>query len=102
MPERPLLKIPAPEPVAPPRPPRGGPKLTKPSRQRQGERLDPKFERLARVTGDPAQIMQLRQDPEAIAPERAIVFEVTGSLTNFYKEASRIGLEYLADDELVH
>lgn len=46
--------------------------------------------------------MQLRQDPEAIAPERAIVFEVTGSLTNFYKEASRIGLEYLADDELVH
>lgn len=44
--------------------------------------------------------MQLRQDPEAIAPERAIVFEVTGSLTNFYTEASRIGLEYLADDEL--
>ena len=100
MPERPLLKLPAPEPVAPPRPPRGGAKLTKPSRQRQGERLDPKFERLARVAGDPAQIMQLRQDPEAIAPERAIVFEVTGSLATFYQEASRIGLEYLADDEL--
>lgn len=100
MPERPLLKIPAPEPVAPPRPPRGGATLTKPSRQRQGERLDPKFERLARVAGDPAQVMQLRQNPEAIAPERAIVFEVTGSLATFYEEASRIGLEYLADDEL--
>lgn len=100
MPERPLLKLPAPEPVAPPPPQRGGTKLTKPSRQRQGERLDPKFERLARVVGDPAQIMQLRQDPEAIAPERAIVFEVTGSLATFYQNASRIGLEYLADDEL--
>ncbi len=99
MPERPLLKLPAPEPIAPPPPPRGGPKLTKPSRQRQGQRLDPKFERLARVAGDPAQVMQLRQDPEAIAPERAIVFEVTGSLATFYEEASRIGLEYLADDE---
>jgi len=99
VPERPLLKIPAPEPIAPPKRGGGGAKLSKPSRQRQVERLGPKFERLAQVAGDPAQIMQLRQDPEAIAPERAIVFEVTGSLTTFYEEASRIGLEYLADDE---
>jgi hypothetical protein len=44
--------------------------------------------------------MQLRLNPEAIAPERAIVFEVMGSLATFYEEASRIGLEYLADNEL--
>jgi hypothetical protein len=99
VPERPLLKIPAPESVAPPRPPRGGAQLTKPTRQRQGERLDPKFQRLARVVTVPTQVMQLRQDPEAIAPERAIVFEVAGSLATFYEEAARIGLEYLADDE---
>ena len=43
--------------------------------------------------------MQLRTDPDAIAPERAIVFEVAGSIAAFYQEASRIGLEYLADDE---
>ena len=44
--------------------------------------------------------MQLRQDPEAIAPEQAIVFEVAGALPNFYAEAARIGLEYLADDQI--
>ena len=44
--------------------------------------------------------MELRQDPEAIAPERAIVFEVAGSLLTFYEESARIGLEYLADDEI--
>jgi hypothetical protein len=44
--------------------------------------------------------LQLRDDPEAIAPERAIVFEVAGSVLDFYKQASSVGLEYLADDEL--
>ena len=100
MPERPLLRIPAPEPGEPPRRGGGGPSLKKPTRGRQGERLDPKFDRLARVAADPAQLMQLRQDPEAITPERAIVFEVTGSLPTFYEAAARIGLEYLADDEV--
>lgn len=99
MPKRPLLKLPVAEPVEPPRRGGGAPKLTRPNRQRQGERLDPKFERLAHVANDPSQVMHLRQAPEAIAPERAIVFEVTGSLTTFYEEATRIGLEYLADDE---
>ena len=100
MPERPLLRIPAPEPIEPPRRGGGGPSLKKPTRGRQGERLDPKFDRLARVVADPAQLAQLRQDPEAIAPERAIVFEVAGSLLTFYEEATLIGLEYLADDEV--
>lgn len=99
MPERPLLKLPAPEPVDPPRRGGGGQRLQRPTRQRQGERLDPKFDRLARVGTDPALLMRLRQDPEAIAPERAIVFEVAGSLVTFYEEAARIGLEYLAEDE---
>ena len=43
--------------------------------------------------------MQLLQDPEAVAPERAIVFEVAGSLVTFYEEAASIGLEYLAEDD---
>lgn len=74
--------------------------MEKPTRGRQGERLDPKFSRLASVAADPAQLLQLRQDPEAIAPERAIVFEVAGPLLSFYEEAARIGLEYLAEDEI--
>ena len=99
MPERPILRLPAAEPIEPPRRGGGGPNVRKPTRARQGERLDPTFDRLARVAADPAQLMQLRQEPEAIAPERAIVFEVAGTLLTFYEEAARIGLEYLADDE---
>ena len=74
-------------------------RLAKPTRERQGERLGPKFDLLTQAVGDPAQVMQLQQDPQAIAPERAIVFEVAGSLTQFYQAANRIGLEYLGDDE---
>ena len=100
MSDRPLLKLPDSKQAETPRRGGGGQSLNRPSRERQGERLDPTFNRLARVTANPSSVMLLRQDPEAIAPERAIVFEVSGSLLNFYSEAARIGLEYLADDEL--
>jgi hypothetical protein len=43
--------------------------------------------------------MALREDPASIAPERAIVFEVEGSLKDFYEQAHSIGLEYLGDFE---
>ena len=79
MPERPLLKLPVPEDIAPPPPPRGGRKLFKPSRKRQGDLFSPKFERLEHALDDPTQILEILQAPEAIAPERAIVFEVAES-----------------------
>lgn len=101
MPERPLLKLPELNGVQLPRRRGGGMRLTKPTRERQGERLGPKFDLLAQAADDPAQIMRLQQDPQAMAPERAIVFEVAGSLTQFYQEANRIGLEFLGDDEFV-
>ena len=45
--------------------------------------------------------MTLRADPDGIAPERAIVFEVAGSLQDFYNQASRIaGLEFLVEDDV--
>lgn len=37
--------------------------------------------------------------PASIAPERAIVFEVAGSLEDFYRQAVALGLEYLGDFE---
>ena len=75
----------------------------RPNRARQVERLEPRFERLQKVAEDPEQIMSLREDPASIAPERAIVFEVEGSLDDFYSQAKAIGLDYLGDfeDELV-
>ncbi|MGO9604792.1 MAG: S8 family peptidase [Candidatus Binataceae bacterium] len=49
------------------------------------------------VAGDAAQLLSLRDDPASIAPERAIVFEVIGSLPDFYRQAKGLGLEYLGD-----
>jgi Subtilase family len=99
MPDRPLLKLP--DPVAfDPRPgPRGGAAIVRPQRARQGARLAPRFERLMQVVQDPAALLELRNDPASIAPERAIVFEVAGQLGDFYAQARELGLEYLGDYE---
>jgi hypothetical protein len=44
--------------------------------------------------------MTLRADPDGIAPERALVFEVAGSLGDFYSQVGRIqGLEFLLEDD---
>lgn len=99
MPERPLLKLPEPEAFDPKPGPRGGGKLAKPQRARQGTRLAPRFNRLMQVAGDPQELMGFRDDPASIAPERAIVFEVAGQLKDFYAQAQDLGLEYLADYE---
>jgi Subtilase family len=77
----------------------GGAAISRPSRDRQRERIDPRFERLSAAAETPAQLMALRDDPASIAPERAIVFEVEGSLKDFYEQARGIGLEYLGDLE---
>lgn len=44
--------------------------------------------------------MALRADPDGIAPERALVFEVAGSVGDFYSQVGRIqGLEFLLEDD---
>ena len=46
--------------------------------------------------------MALRADPDGIAPERALVFEVAGSLGDFYSQVGRIqGLEFLLEDDVL-
>ncbi len=46
--------------------------------------------------------LTLREDPLGIAPERAVVFEVAGSIGDFSAAVNRIdGLDFLADEELV-
>ena len=101
MPERPLLKLPIPNEIIPSSrsfylndPVRG---LTP---QRQAQRLGRVFDRLDQVLPDPDKLADLRDDPSAIVPERALVFEVAGTLSDFYRSASRIpGLEFLGEDE---
>jgi hypothetical protein len=99
VPDRPLLNLPAPTPLAPRQRHGGGTTISRPSRDRQRERIDPKFARLSAAAETPAQLLALRDDPASIAPERAIVFEVEGSLKDFYAQARDIGLEYLGDWE---
>lgn len=99
MPERPLLKLPEPTPFDPRPGPRGGGSLAKPQRDRQGARIGPRLERLMRVASNPQDLMALQDDPASIAPERAIVFELAGQLSDFYTQAQELGLEYLGDYE---
>jgi hypothetical protein len=99
VPERPLLKLPDPEPFTPRNGPRAVGNIAKPTRGRQSERIAPRFERLMNVARRPEELLALRDDPASIAPERAIVFEVAGSLENFYRQAVAMGLEYLGDFE---
>ena len=99
MPERPLLKLPDPTPSDPRPRPRGGGNLVKPDPSRQVERIGPRFDRLMQVADSPEELMEFRNDPASIAPERAIVFEVAGRLEDFYKQARELGIEYLDDYE---
>ena len=101
MPDYPLLPLPAFERGQPPtsRPfPPNSHSLT-PGKQEQ--RLGPKFDRLWRVLESDRAGLSLREDPSSIAPERALVLEVAGSIGDFYALVSRVeGLEFLGDEEM--
>jgi hypothetical protein len=100
MPERPLLALPQPHRRAPiaGRPPIENVPSVAPGRQ--VVRLGPKFERLERALPDPAALAGLREDPTAIVPERALVFEVASNVVNFYRAVRGVpGLEFLGEDE---
>ena len=101
MPEYPLLPLPASERGDPPGSPRVVPRAPKLSPERQGERLGPKFDRLADVLEREADGLSLRGDPSSIAPERALVLEVAGSVRDFHALVTKVdGLEFLADEEV--
>ena len=77
------------------------PAMNKPSRERQGERLGPKFDRLRNILREDRDGLSLRLDPSSIAPERALVLEVAGSLRDFYALTRHTpGLDFLADQEI--
>ena len=50
------------------------------------------------VNRDP---LELRGDPNGMAPERLLVFELTGDASNFARAATRVpGLEFLGAEDL--
>ena len=101
MPEYPLLPLPAYERGDPPGAPRFVPSAPRVPTGRQGRRLGPIFERLANVLEEDRHGLSLLDDPSSIAPERALVLEVAGSLVDFQALAARVeGLEFLGDEEM--
>lgn len=101
MPARPLLRLPEPADIKPPRGHGGGRKPRVPSRARQRERLGPEYARLRTALDKPDGGLELRADPLGIAPERAIVMEIAGSLEDFHKAVSKIpGLDFLVDEDI--
>ena len=101
MAEFPLLPVPTPVRDQRPSGPRGGSSLRLPSRARQGERLQPVFQRLRDVFEAGRDPVTLRDDPAGIAPERALVLDVAGGIDDFHRATQRIdGFEYLADEEI--
>ena len=101
MPECPLLPLPAFERGDPPGAPRFVPRVPKLPSGRQAQRLGPIFERLAHVLAEERDGLSLRDDPSSIAPERALVLEVAGSLVDFQALVARVdGLEFLGDEEI--
>ena len=76
-------------------------KIRFPNHQRQVERLTPKFQRLQKAL-DRGDLFALRQDPAGIAPERALVFEIVGSIDQFYGAVSKIpGLEFIGEEDKI-
>jgi hypothetical protein len=97
---RPLLRLPTPSPIAAPRGHGGGGPIRFPSKERQRGKFAPLFNRLRSVLARTDGGMELRQDPSSLAPERVIVFEIAGTVSNFLKAVARIeGLEFMAEYE---
>lgn len=102
MTEYPLLPVPKPGDDRRPRVPPPRKNIQTPPRDRQVERLGPKFQRLQDVFDANRDPTSLREDPLGIAPERALVFEVAGSIRDFSAAVAKIdGLDFLADEELL-
>lgn len=102
MTDYPLLPVPKPGRDKRPKGGGGGGNIQTPSPARQRDRIGPTFQRLRDVFDQSRDPIALRQDPLGIAPERALVFEVAGSIDDFSAAVARIGgLDFLADEELI-
>lgn len=102
MPDYPLLPMPASERSTPPPGHGGAPKIGTRPKERQVAQLGAQFARLRNALKSDATTLELRADPSSIAPERALVFEVAGSISDFRALAAKTpGLEFLGDEDVL-
>ena len=100
MPRLPLLLLPSPSPVGIPKSGGGGSNIRFPSTEHQKNKFGPLFIRLRDMLSRDNGAVQLRSDPSSLAPDRVIVFEIAGTITDFLKAVARIeGLEFMAEYE---
>jgi hypothetical protein len=99
MPERPLLILPVPgEPALRRNKPSGRGRPRIPARERQEERLEPRFNILQHAFD--AKLAHLRAEVAGLVPEEVIVFEIVGSVSDFIVAVRNVeGLEWLGEIE---
>ena len=101
-PDKPLLRLNQPRDVPRRRPGAGGAASRKFERAVQSRAHGPIFRNLRNVLDAENPALQLRADPNSLAPERLLVFEVTGSVQNFATAGIEQieGLEFAGEEEL--
>src|SRR2546425_2375968 len=99
MAERPLLILPTAENIGPPKLGGGGSKPIVPHTETQAGRIGPSLRRLREaLSRGPDRVLELRDDPTALAPDRVIVFEIAGTVADFARAAAKVpGLELMVE-----
>lgn len=94
MPDRPLILFPSPERADRERKAPSFPRIVKPSFSRQFARLQPSFNVLQAAFEQ--KNLKIQQSPTGINPEFALVFEIIGTVDNFYTAVKNTdGLEWM-------
>jgi len=78
---------------------RNQPRPHGPGREKQGQRFEPTFNRLADALERDDAAVELRDDPLGIAPDRALVFVTAGAINDFVQAAERAGLSVISEIE---
>lgn len=100
MAERPFLALPSPQAGTAPPGHGGAARLRLPTDAQQISTYGPVFKRLRETLARPGGVMTLRDDPESLAPDRVIVFEIAGRIDTFRDAVAKVpGLELLAEIE---
>jgi hypothetical protein len=98
MPDRPLILFPSPERADREHKPSVFTKTVRPSFGKQFTRLQPSFTSLK--TAFEQKALKIQQSPTGINPEFALVFEIIGTVDNFYTAVKNTdGFEWIFDSE---
>lgn len=98
MPDRPLILFPDPERAEREHQNRVFPRTVRPSFRRQFTRLQPSFNVLKNAFKQ--KTLNVQQSPVGINPEFALIFEIIGTVDNFYTAVKNTdGLEWIFDSE---